>query len=173
MKYLYLFLFVLIFLFISGCGESKKKIEILGNVKSIGNTISVNGTTTVESGSEIKVELRELETDTVLQENMAKVDQEGNYNLNFSRDNRDEDQKLVVLFQPEEQPENIQKIYGEHGENISENSSGLFQYSKDGKEHTGIQMFDFIYKVVKGSTGQRTFLTENFENPNETIDREE
>jgi type 1 fimbria pilin len=174
MKKTYVFL-VILFLLISviGCAAPKKEVEISGNVKSVGNNISVNGTTKLEGGSKIKVDLRELETDSVLQENTVKVDEEGNYGLNFSRDNKEEDQKLVVSFHPEDQTEDIKKIYGAKGENISENSTGLFQYSKEGNEYTGIQMFDFIYKVVKGSAGQRTFLLDHFEDPNVTVGGEE
>jgi hypothetical protein len=173
MKHPFLVLLILLILTLSACASPKKEIDISGNVKSLGNTVSVNGTTTLESDSEIMVQLRELESDIVIQKQIAKVDSEGNYSLNLSRDKREEDQKLVVLFQPDEQSEKIQKIYGEQGENISENSSGIFQYMKSGKEYAGIQMFDFIYKVVKGSTGQRTFLTEDFNNPNESSDGEE
>ncbi|XXM72703.1 hypothetical protein ACQ0QQ_02060 [Lysinibacillus sphaericus] len=167
MKHPFLISFILLLLILNACASPQKEIDISGNVKSVGNTVSVNGTTTLESDSEIKVQIRELGSDTVIKEQTAKVDSEGNYSLNVSRDKREEDQKLVVLFQPDEQSEKIQKIYGEYGENISENSSGLFRYSKGGKEYEGIRMFDFIYKVVKGSTGQRTFLTENFNNPDE------
>ncbi|KSU56813.1 hypothetical protein AS034_22000 [[Bacillus] enclensis] len=170
MKRPYLASLILLVLILNACASPQKEIDISGNVKSVGNTVSVNGTTTLESDSEIKVQIRELGADTVIQEQTAKVDSEGNYSLNLSRDKREENQKLVVLFQPDEQSEKIKEIYGEHGENIDETSAGIFQYSKGGKEYAGIQMFDFIYKVVKGSTGQRTFLTENFNNPNEQSD---
>ncbi|MGM0854747.1 MAG: hypothetical protein ACQEWI_19410 [Bacillota bacterium] len=173
MKNLFVFIGIVLLLVVSGCSEQKQKIEILGNVKSIGSNIAVNGTSTLEGSSEIKIELKDLEAETVLQENTVIVDADGNYSLNFSRENREEDQKLVFSFNPEEQSEDIQKIYGANGENISENSPGLFQYSINGNEYSSIQMFDFIYKVVKGSAGQRTFLTEYFDNPNETKDGEE
>jgi type 1 fimbria pilin len=174
MKNSFVFTIVIVLLLVvSGCAAPKQEIEILGNVKTVGNNISVNGTSTLEGGSEIKVELEKLGTNTILNENAVKVDEDGNYSLNFSRENREEDQKLVVSFHPEEQPEEIQKIYGANGENISENSPGLFQYSIDGDEYTGVQMFDFIFRVVKGETGQRTFLNEYFDNPNETINGEE
>ena len=153
----------LLALILSGCAASKKDGEIAGDVKTVGNTVSVNGTSTLEEGSEIKVELRDIETDSVLEETIVKVNGDHTYGANFSRDKRDEDQKLVVTFNPEEQPADIQKIYGRKGENIRDGSPGLV---KDG-EFNRIQMFDFIYKVVKGSVGQRTILLDSFHIPSD------
>jgi type 1 fimbria pilin len=153
---------------VSGCASPKKEIEISGNVKTTGNSISVNGTSTLEVGSEIKIELKEIESGTMLEENTVKVNENGNYSLNFSRENREEEHKLSVTFYPNEQTKDIQKVYGIIGENISESSPGLFNYNKDGEEYTGVRMFDFIYKVGDGAAGQRTFLLGNFDDPNQT-----
>jgi type 1 fimbria pilin len=164
MKNSILFL-IIVFLSISvsGCASPKKEIEISGNVKTTGNSISVNGTSTLEVGSELKIELKKIDSNTILEENTVKVDENGNYRLNFSRENREEEHKLSVTFYPYEQTEDIQKVYGTNGENISESSPGLVNYNKDGEEYTGVRMFDFIYKVGDGSAGQRTILIDNFD----------
>ncbi|MFI8685721.1 hypothetical protein [Rossellomorea sp. NPDC077527] len=158
-----LIMIVLLVLLFSGCAASKKEVKIAGNVKTVGNKVSVNGTSTLEKNSEIKVELKDIESDAVLEEAIVKVNADRTYSANFSRENRDEEQKLVVTFKPEEQPADIQKIYGPKGENIGDGSPGLV---KEG-EFARIQMFDFIYKVEKGSVGQRTFLLDTFNNLSE------
>ncbi|MCA1055869.1 hypothetical protein LCM10_12800 [Rossellomorea aquimaris] len=166
-KSLYKILIILLMMIVmGGCEEAKKVIEISGNVKSIGNHISVNGTTNLKKGSKLKVELRDIEINHVIEKHNVNVKEDGVFNVNFSRDDRGEDHKLVVNFYPHEQTEQIQKIYGAAGGLISEHSQGYVQYSKEGNDVSGIQMFDFIYKVEKGSVGQRTFLLDHFENPN-------
>jgi type 1 fimbria pilin len=165
--YICLLVSIFILISVSGCDAPKKEVELSGNVKTTGNNISVNGTSTLEKGAKIKIELKQLGTDAVLEENTVAVDEHGNYSLNFSRENRDEDQKLTVSFTLEEQSEEIQKTYGVHGENISESSIGIFNYRINGEKYNGIRMFDFVYKVVKGSTGQRSFLLDQFHDPNE------
>jgi type 1 fimbria pilin len=165
-----LLMLVLLVLTLSGCVASKKEVKIAGNVKTVGNTVSVNGTSSLEKDSEIKIELKDIETDAVLEETKVKGNGDRTYSANFSRDNRKEYQKLVVTFNPEEQSDKIQEIYGHNGEHIWDGSPGLVKDRKDGGEFTRIQMFDFIYKVEKGSAGQRTFLLDYFDNPGETSD---
>jgi type 1 fimbria pilin len=168
MKKFIVFLVTISLLFlVSGCANPQKEINITGNVKTVGSNISVNGTSTLEVGSEIKIELIKINSETVVEENTVKVDENGNYGLNFSREDREEDQKLAVSFYPNEQPEDIKEVYGTYGENISDSSDGLFTFNKDGEEHTGVRMFDLIYKVGNGAAGQRTFLLNHFDNPND------
>jgi type 1 fimbria pilin len=157
----------LLVLLCNGCVASKKEVKMAGNVKTIGNKVSVNGTSSLEAGSHIRVELKDIESDRVLEDDIVEVAKDKTYSANFSRDEKGENQKLVVSFNPEEQPDDIKKIYGSNGENIRAESPGLVKDRKDGNEYTRIQLFDFIYAVEKGSAGQRTILLDYFDNPEE------
>ncbi|MBN8191782.1 hypothetical protein JI667_06410 [Bacillus sp. NTK074B] len=164
-KYNLLIMFGLLALVLSGCAASKKEVKIAGYVKTVGNTVSVNGTSILEADSKIKIELKDIETDAVLEEAVAKVNKDHTYSASFKRDEKAEEHKLVVTFNPDDQPDAIQNIYGRHGENIREGSPGLVRIRKDGDEYACIQMFDFIYKVEKGSPRQNTFLLDYFNHP--------
>ncbi|MCR8848523.1 hypothetical protein NQ095_08925 [Rossellomorea sp. SC111] len=122
----------------------------------------------LEQGSHIRIELKEIESDMVLEEAIVEVANDKTYSANFSRDEKGDNQKLVVSFNPEEQSDDIKKIYGSNGENIRKESPGLVKNRKGGNEYTRIQLFDFIYAVEKGSAGQRTILLDYFHNPEET-----
>lgn len=145
---------------LNGCSSTpEKEIEINGNVKTIGKNVIVYGTSSLEKDALITVQLKEIESQKLIEEIEVKVDDDGNFDAKLTRENIEMEHELNVLYEPNNQSDHIKETYGENGEFIADSSSGYFTFKKGSEEYKGIKMVDRILIIGEGTVGQRTMLT--------------
>ncbi|RIW30413.1 hypothetical protein D3H55_16905 [Bacillus salacetis] len=153
MKKILLFFCVVMIGLSAGCSTPKKEVQLEGRIKTVGNHVIVNGTSSLEENAVITVQLKDIDSQQVEKETEVKTDKDGNYQVQFVRDRLETQYELSVAFNPSEQDEDIKKIYGGEGENIAASSIGFDE------EYQGIKLYDRILPIGEGSVGQKTNLS--------------
>lgn len=109
-----------------GCSNKITKVEMGGEVIYNPNNkqVFIKGESNLEPRTilTLYVEGEELEKN-------VKVLPKGVFRTAFSRDNREKEGQLVVQLDPRKQPEELQELYGEHGEYLT----GTIVEYKDGE----------------------------------------
>jgi len=137
------------------------KVMIKGSVYGLSTKIIVRGKSNLPDGAIIQATLsKDEESKTVVLEEMATVDKEGNFIFVIRRPVIEQDYILSVCFLPPLQPKPVQQIYGEFGERI-EQGEETFRYRKNEITYMGVKLYDRIYGYTNTIKGQRTFLQHN------------
>lgn len=149
--------------------EINTMISIVGNVEGSLRT-KLEGKSNLPEGAVLSVQIQlyvdrfdlveenvtqgEIPTGPVVFEKDIVVEEGGDFNLTYLRREAKNIGKLTLTFRPERQPDKLKKVYGEFGENISNNKNSItnVQYTIDGKEYRGYQVYAVIGYMWTGSS---------------------
>jgi hypothetical protein len=139
--------------------SEQKEIIMKGSVIGLSAKIVIRGQSNLPEGAVIQAVLSEdAEGKIVVLKETVKVDKRGDFTFVLQRPVIERDYVLSVAFLPELQPQSIQQIYGERGEQI-EQGDATFTYGKDGMTYRGLKLYDWILGIKGTTTGQDTFLS--------------
>jgi hypothetical protein len=139
--------------------SGQKEIMMKGSVIGLSTKIVIRGQSNLPEGAVIQAALSEDDEGKIVAlKETVKVDKRGNFTFVIQRPVIERNYVLSVAFLPELQPQFIQQIYGEHGQQI-EQSEATFTYAKDGITYRGLKLYDQILGITGTIAGQNTFLS--------------
>ena len=148
-------------------GPAIQTVNLNGSVKTLPDKgVYVYGKSSLPENAIVTGQLVELDGEEVYVEKKAKTDKDGNFTLEMKRPELEQEYKLQVIFNPEEQEDKIKETFGDKGQYIKEDSEGFVKNIGD-TDISGIIKYDQIYKVITKGTvkklGQHSSLDSKFE----------
>jgi hypothetical protein len=131
------------------------------------NKAVIRGRSNLPEGTVFSVKVYPTDKlDTVIEEKKAVTDEDGNYSVLINREIRDQDYFLTLELLPDQQNETVKEVLGENGVNLKYSKwiDGQVDYYHGNQQYTGIRLYGKIHANDEWTSGQDTWLDDNFEN---------